>query len=328
MSNKTLDGPGEGLSQSADGVALDLLGELLEHVDFTLLGVAGFETLHHLKRPLASLAARRALAAALVLVEGGETADGADDIGSLVHDDDGRGSETGLRIFQGVEVHELVVTDGLGNHGCGGSAGDNSEQVIPAAADAAAVSVDQLAERDGHFLLDCARVIDVAGDTEELGAGVAFTTEASEPAGAAAHDSGCHGDGLDVGNGAGATEGADGRGEWWLETGLAGLALEGLDEGGLLAADVGTGTAVDVDVEVVAGLAGVLADLAGLVGFVNSALEDSRFVVEFAADIDVGGVGVHCSSDDQAALDQLLGVFPHDLSVLASSGFTFVGVYN
>ena len=45
---------------------------------------------------------------------------------------------------------------------------------------------------------------------------------------------------------------------------------------------------MEVDVEVVAGAAGVGAEEAGLVGFLDGAGEDGRFVVEFAADVDVG----------------------------------------
>lgn len=42
------------------------------------------------------------------------------------------------------------------------------------------------------------------------------------------------------------------------------------------------------DVEVVAAAAGVFAEEAGFVGFLDCALEDGGFVVEFAADVDVG----------------------------------------
>jgi hypothetical protein len=45
---------------------------------------------------------------------------------------------------------------------------------------------------------------------------------------------------------------------------------------------------VQEDVEVVAAAAGVSAEEAGLVGFLDGAREDCCFVVEFAADVDVG----------------------------------------
>jgi hypothetical protein len=45
---------------------------------------------------------------------------------------------------------------------------------------------------------------------------------------------------------------------------------------------------VQVDVEVVAGAAGVGAEEASLVGFLDGSGEDGGFVVEFASDVDIG----------------------------------------
>jgi hypothetical protein len=69
VADQTLDGPGEGLAQSANGVALDLLGELLHHIDLTSAGLALLETVHDLLGPLGTLTARGALAARLMVVE-------------------------------------------------------------------------------------------------------------------------------------------------------------------------------------------------------------------------------------------------------------------
>lgn len=328
VADQTLDGPSEGLTQSTDGVTLDLLGELLEHVDFALAGISGLETLHHLHGPFAALTAGSALTARLVLVEGRQTGDGADDICGLVHDNDGSCAQTGLGVLEGVEVHELVVGHGLGDDGSRRATGDNGEQVVPTTADTSTVLLDQLAQRDGHLLLDCDGVVDVTGDTEKLGTGVTFTTEGREPAGTTAHDGRCDSNGLDVGDCAGATEQTDCGGEGRLETGLAGLTLNGLDERGLLTTNVGTHSSVNVYVKVVSGTAGVLADQASCVGLVDSVLENSSFVVELATDVDVGGVGVHSTTHHQATLDQLLGVLAHDLSVLASTGLTLICIDN
>jgi hypothetical protein len=92
----------------------------------------------------------------------------------------------------------------------------------------------------------------VAGDTEELGAGVALTAERVEPAATTADDGGSDGNSLDVGDGARAAEETDGSRERRLQTRLAGLSLERLDEGGLLTANVGAHTTVDENVKVVA----------------------------------------------------------------------------
>ena len=222
------------------------------------------------------------------MVEFAQASDGADDVGGLVHDDYGGGAEAGLVVFERVEVHELLVAGCLRENGGGGSAGDDGFEVVPAADDAAGVFLDELFEGDRHAFFDCGRVVDVPGDAEEFRAGVALAAELVEPVGAAADDGGSYGDGLDVGDCAGAAEEADRCWKWGLEAGFAGFAFKGFDEGGFFAADVGAHAAVEEDVEVVAGAAGVFAEEAGLVGFLDGALEDGTFVVEFAADVDVG----------------------------------------
>ena len=166
----------------------------------------------------------------------------------------------------------------------------------------------------------------MAGDAEEFGSGVALAAEGVEPVGASAHDCRSYGYSLDVGDCGGAAEEADGGGEGRLQAGFAWLAFEGLDQRGFLAADVGAHSAVDVDVEVVAASAGVLADQARLVGFLDGALQDGGFVVEFSADIDVGCAGVHGSACDDAAFDQFVRVLAHDFAVFAGPRFAFVGV--
>ena len=88
---------------------------------------------------------------------------------------------------------------------------------------------------------------------------VSWPSEAEEPLSATPADGRGNGNGLDVGDGCGTTEDAHVSGEGGLEAGPALFALQGLDQGGLLAADVGTRAAVDKHVKVVAGAARVLA---------------------------------------------------------------------
>jgi len=148
MSDETLDGPGKSLSQSADSVALNLLGELLEHVNLTLTGLTILESLHHLLRPLATLSAGCALAATLVAVEVTETADGSDNIGALVHDDNSGRSETRLAVLKGIKVHQLVIADRLGKNGSGRTTGDDSQKVVPSTSNTTTVLVNQLTHRN------------------------------------------------------------------------------------------------------------------------------------------------------------------------------------
>lgn len=307
-------------------MTLDLLGELLKHVDLAWPALALLETLHDLVGPLATLSAGRALTAGLVGVEVGETADGADNVGALVHYDNSGSTETGLAVLETVKVHKLVIADALGKNRGGGATGNDGQKVVPAATDTAAVLVDELAQGYRHLLLDGDGVVDVTGNAEELGALVTLTAKAGKPVATASANGGGDSDSLDVGDSGRASEKTDSSGERGFETGLAGLSLEGLDEGGLLTADVGTGTTVDEDVEVVSGVAGVLANQSILVCLVDGVLENGSLVNELAADVDVGGGGVHRSAGDEAALDKLVGILSHNLAVLAGSGLALIGV--
>ena len=262
------------------------------------------------------------------MVELAQPGDGTDDVSGLVHNDDGGSAETGLDVLEGVKVHQDIVAGLAGQDRSRGSTWNDGFEVVPAAANTAAVFIDEFAKRNGHFLLDCAGVVDVAGNAEELCAGVALPAEGVEPVCAATEDGGGNGDGLDVGDCGGAAEETDGGGEGGLETRLAGLALEGFDQGCFLTTDVRTHAAVNEDVEVEASPAGVLADEAGLVGFLDGSLEDGGFVVEFTADVNVGGCTIHSTTGHETSFNELVRVFAHDLTVLACSWFTFIGVYD
>jgi hypothetical protein len=177
---------------------------------------------------------------------------------------------------------------GAGNDGDGASTGDDPLQVLPSAPDTTAVLLDQLLEGDAHLLFDDARVVDVSRDAKDFSARVPLPAETGEPGASSARDSRGHSDGLDVGDGRGTTKETDIGRERGLETGLALLALDRLDERRLLAADVRSGTAVHVDVKVVARSAGVLADETGLVRLVDGLLDVRSLLVELSADVDVG----------------------------------------
>jgi len=217
VSDKTLNRPGESLTQSwkdcqykvlldiggkhtANSVTLNLLGEFLEHVNLTLTSLTILESLHHLLCPLASLSARCALAATLVAVEVAETADSSDNIGALIHDDNSSRSETRLAILKGIEIHKLVITDVLRENGSGRTTGDDSQKVVPSTSNTTTVLLNQLTHGNGHLLLNCAGVVNMARDTEELGTLVALTTETSEPASSSSADSRGNSNSLDVGN--------------------------------------------------------------------------------------------------------------------------------
>src|SRR4030095_14143262 len=68
MAEQALDRPCGRVAQGADSVAFDLLGDVEQQVDLADLGLAAHHALHHAIHPAGALAARRALAAALLHV--------------------------------------------------------------------------------------------------------------------------------------------------------------------------------------------------------------------------------------------------------------------
>ena len=169
-------------------------------------------------------------------------------------------------------------------------------------------------------------LLDVAGDLEQLGAGVVGLAERGEPRRAAAQDVGrrprCD---LDVVDGGRRAVEADVGRERRLQARHALLALEAFQQRRLLAADVGAGAVVDDEVEVPA-VDVVLADQLGRVGLVDGRLQALALADELAAHVDVAGVRAHGEGGEQRALDQQVRIVPHDLAVLAGAGLALVGI--
>lgn len=56
----------------------------------------------------------------------------------------------------------------LGDDRGGRTTRDDTQKVIPATNDATCMFLNQLLQGNGHGLLHCARIVDVAGDIEQL----------------------------------------------------------------------------------------------------------------------------------------------------------------
>eukprot|EP00982_Pelagococcus_subviridis_P013564 31264-Pelagococcus_subviridis.AAC.10 len=100
----------------------------------------------------------------------------------------------------------------------------------------------------------------------------------------------------------------------------------GLDERGLLAADVRARAVVNVNVEVDPRAARVLSEVARRVGLVPRALEVEALVDVLAADVDVARARAHGGAGDEAAFQEFVRVVTHDLAVFARPGFGLVRV--
>jgi hypothetical protein len=190
------------------------------------------------------------------------------------------------------------------------------------------MALDQFAQGNAHLLFHVARPVHVAGDAEELGAGVVGAADAREPGRAAAQNGRRDRDRLDVVHRGRAAIETGARRERRLQPRHALLALEALEQRGLLAADIGTGAAMDVEVEVPARAAGILAQKARVVGLFDRLDQVLRLIIEFAAHIDVAGMGAHREARDQAALDQQVRIVTHDVAILAGAGLRLVGIHD
>src|ERR1700733_9909513 len=279
-----------------------------------------------LDRPRGAFAAGRALATALVLVEFRQPRDRLDDVGALVHHDDRGGAQPRFDVAQRVEIHQHGVADRFRDHRHGGAAWDHAQKIVPAAAHAAGIFVDEFPERNAHRLFDVARLFHVARDAIDLCAFVLGPADAGEPGAAAAQDGRHHGDALDVVDRGRAAVKADAGGERRLQARLALLALERFQERGLLAADIGAGAAMEIDFEIEARAARVRADQLCVIGLVDCGLEIDGLVVELAADIDVTGMRTHRARGQERALDQLVRIEAEDVAILASAGLALVRV--
>merc|ERR1711972_483378 len=322
--DKTLNWPSSAVSQSADGVALNLFAQFPNHINLLWLRVALSEPPHHCIHPVNTLSAGGALTTWLVLVEHCKPCNCLNHICLLVHDNHCRCPETCLLGHQVVKVHQNFVTNRLGDEGSGAASRDDTEQVVPAADHSAAVALDQLLQGDAHLLLHRAGVVHVARDVEQLGAGVPGAAHAGKPVSSPPADGRSHGDSLDVGDSGGTAEDTDVSGEWGLQAGLALLTLQALDQGGLFPADVGASTTVHKEVEVRA--TGVGSKEASVVGLSDGLLQVGGLVVELSSDVDVAGPGSHGGASDQAAFNQSVRVVSHDLAILASSRLALVSI--
>src|SRR4029077_12313890 len=97
-------------------------------------------------------------------------------------------------------------------------------------------------------------------------------------------------------------------------------------EAGFCAADIRSGSAMQVELEIPAGPAGIFADQAGVVRLVNRSLQAFCLIIKFATNINVAGADPHPDRSEQASFDQLVRVVAYDVAVLAGARLTLVGI--
>lgn len=111
-----------------------------------------------------------------------------------------------------------------------------------------------------------------------------------------------------------------------LDTRIGALAFEGFQQAGLLTANIGAGTLMDIDVEVEAGAEDVFAEKTFGAGFFDGVPDDLGRFGKFAADIDIGEVNIRGKGGDGEAFDELVRVLVEDVAVLECTRLGFVSI--
>ena len=215
----------------------------------------------HLLDPARAFAARRALAARLVREELGEPPRDEHRVDGLVEHHDRAGAEHDAeRLLHEVHVERRVEVLVAAGEPLRRRAARDEELDLAVLADAAREPVDQVAERHAELDLVVAGLVHVARHREDARAGRAVDAELGVLLAAHLHDVRHRRQRLDVvDDGRLRVEALD-RGERRPDARHAALALERLEQRGLLAADVRARAAVHDDVAVEAGAEDVLAE--------------------------------------------------------------------
>ena len=251
------DGIGSGLAQAAEGVGLDVVAKLLHLVQIFQRRLAPGDLVEHLVKTLGAHPAGGTFAAGLVHGEFEEEFGNVHHTGVLVHDDQSAGAH------HGADGDQVVVVDGhvhmlSGNAAAGGTAGLSRFEFL-AVGDAAADLFDDLPEGGAHGDFHQAGVLDLAAQSEDLGAFGLLGSHGGEPVRTLQDDLGDVGVGFHVIQDSGFLEQTLDRREGRTGTGLAPVAFDGGHQCGLLATDERTCAQTEVDVKVKAGAEDVFA---------------------------------------------------------------------
>ena len=116
------------------------------------------------------------------------------------------------------------------------------------------------------------------------------------------------------------------RWEWWLEAWVGAKSLERVHQCGFLAANVSTCAAMYVNLEFLAGAAGVLAEDSRRSSLENRRLEPLCCEDVLAAHVNVANRRADAEASDHHAFDELVRVGFHQVTVFVTAGFGFVGI--
>ena len=315
---------GSGIAQCADGAPLDVAGHAVELVDVLRTALAVLEAVHQAIQPARTLAARCALATALVRVEIRQALEAAHRAAGLVHDDDGPRTQHGAGLGDGVVVHGEVHHHVAGDDRRRRAARDDHLEL--AAIAHATGQLQQFGKGRAQRNLVVAGTLDIAADGEDLGAAVVGLARLEEGLPPVADDPGHGRESLGVVDGGGLAVQAEAGRERRLETRLAFLALQRFEQGRFFTTDVGAETVVGIEVEREVRTQDALAHVARRPRLRQGLLEALVDAEDLAVDVVVARRDAHRIGGDGHALDDDVRVVAQDVAILERAGLALVGV--
>ena len=180
-----------------------------------------------------------------MLVEICERGDRADDVGRLVHDDDGGGPKPGFQIAQRVEIHGTIDDLVSGNAGYRSPARYDRQEIVPACRACRPHASRSARETECPSLPRHCTACSHGPRCRRAWCRCCSDGRSCEPSGPAPHDRADDGDQFHVVDGGWGTIEADIGRKGRLHARLALLALEAFEKSGLLTADIGAGAMVD-----------------------------------------------------------------------------------
>ena len=297
------------------------MGGLVEHavelLDFGQVikrAVASGDLVHGGSQHGGADPAGSAEATALMGEEVGEVARHLEHVAGAVEHHEGAG---GGEVFEGDAAVELIGCDAH----AGGAAYLYGESVFRATVG------KHLAHSHPERIFVDTRASAVAGYRQHLGSSRLHRADAAIPVGSLGRHQGGGAKGLDVVQRGRALQVAVADRVRWPVARDAALAFERLDQRRFLTADIGTGTQVDFDVEVEAGMAqNVASQQASLAPPRQHAIERRQQIAVFAAQIEkalatVDGIGAH-----RHAFEHQIGLGRKQDAILEGAGLALVGV--
>src|SRR5713101_3338822 len=323
--HRRFDHPAGRVAEAAQAAAvLQAFRHAFEDAELDLRALAGEDAFVRADGPVAADATGRALAAGLEGVEAQQSRRCFDDAVRVVHDDDPARTAHGAQRLEAVEVGRGVehrAGENLGRRAAGpehlyGSAGEGS----------AGQFLDDVPVRNPDLDLEVAGLLDVAADRDHARAFSLLGASLRVLGPAVPHDPRHGRERLDVvdrgGHAPGALDSRKRRPGAWLRP----LALEGLEERRLFAADVRAMPAVEAHVHRVVGAEGVVAEVALRMSLGDGVAQLLVREVVLAADVNPRLVATDRERGDHRAFDERVGRVFHQVAVLRAARLRLVGV--